>query len=235
MSGRSCSSRESTRHRRRGRPGPCDAGQARARGLRRLVARPHDRLRRHRPSRVGARRGGRPRLPQRGHPHRGHGPADAVVRRLPAGGLGERRRRRARRAPPRTGDGRGNDRRDGFARRSCRDAAGCDLFADEARGGGVRAQHRSADRADPDQCDLSGIADTPMLDKHDQRATFAAAGFPLLQPGEVADAMWLAATSDASGECWFVQPGRTPAPFRFPNVPGPRRQGETVGLPPIGG
>jgi NAD(P)-dependent dehydrogenase (short-subunit alcohol dehydrogenase family) len=80
-----------------------------------------------------------------------------------------------------------------------------------------------------------GIADTPMLDQHDQRALFAAAGFPLLQPDEVADAMWLAAAGEASGECWFVQPGRTPAPFRFPNVPGPRREGETVGLPPIGG
>ena len=80
-----------------------------------------------------------------------------------------------------------------------------------------------------------GIADTPMLDQHDQRALFASAGFPLLQPDEVADAMWLAAVSEASGECWFVQPGRAPAPFRFPNIPGPRREGETVGLPPIGG
>src|SRR4051794_29953934 len=35
-----------------------------------------------------------------------------------------------------------------------------------------------------------GIADTPMLDQHDQRALFAEAGFPLLQPEEVADAMW---------------------------------------------
>lgn len=78
-----------------------------------------------------------------------------------------------------------------------------------------------------------GIADTPMLDKHDQRALFAAAGFPLLQPDEVAQAMWLAATSEGTGECWFVQPGREPAPFRFANVPGPRRAGETVGLPPI--
>ena len=78
-----------------------------------------------------------------------------------------------------------------------------------------------------------GIADTPMLDRHDQRALFASAGFPLLRPEEVADAMWLAATSDGSGECWFVQPGRDPAPFRFANVPGPRRGGETVGLPPI--
>ena len=80
-----------------------------------------------------------------------------------------------------------------------------------------------------------GIADTPMLDGHDQRPMFAAAGFPLLQPDEVAAAMWLAATSEGSGECWFVQPGREPAPFRFPNVPGPRREGETVGLPPIAG
>jgi NAD(P)-dependent dehydrogenase (short-subunit alcohol dehydrogenase family) len=78
-----------------------------------------------------------------------------------------------------------------------------------------------------------GIADTPMLDLHDQRATFAEAGFPLLRPDDVAEAMWLAASSDGTGECWFVQPGRAPAPFRFPNLPGPRSAGETVGLPPI--
>jgi NAD(P)-dependent dehydrogenase (short-subunit alcohol dehydrogenase family) len=78
-----------------------------------------------------------------------------------------------------------------------------------------------------------GIADTPMLDMHDQRATFAAAGFPLLRPEEVADAMWRAAASERSGECWFVQPGREPAPFRFSNVPGPRVGDESVGPPPI--
>ena len=78
-----------------------------------------------------------------------------------------------------------------------------------------------------------GIADTPMLDQHEQRAMFAGAGFPLLQPDEVAEAMWLAANSEGTGECWFVQPGRDPAPFRFANIPGPRARGETVGLPPI--
>ncbi len=76
-----------------------------------------------------------------------------------------------------------------------------------------------------------GIADTPMVDG--QREALAEAGFPLLEPDEVAEAVWLAATSGGSGECWFVQPGREPAPFRFANVPGPRRAGETVGLPPI--
>jgi NAD(P)-dependent dehydrogenase (short-subunit alcohol dehydrogenase family) len=76
-----------------------------------------------------------------------------------------------------------------------------------------------------------GIADTSMMDGH--RAEIEAAGFPVLAPSEVAEAMWLAATSDRTGECWFVQPGREPAPFRFANVPGPRRAGETVGLPPM--
>jgi len=78
-----------------------------------------------------------------------------------------------------------------------------------------------------------GIADTPMLDQHEQRPRFEEAGFPLLRPEEVADAMWRAASSDGTGECWFVQPGREPAPFRFANVPGPRRDGEAVGLPPL--
>jgi hypothetical protein len=29
-------------------------------------------------------------------------------------------------------------------------------------------------------------------------------------------------TGDMSGECWYVQPGRDPEPFRFRNIPGPR-------------
>jgi NAD(P)-dependent dehydrogenase (short-subunit alcohol dehydrogenase family) len=76
-----------------------------------------------------------------------------------------------------------------------------------------------------------GIADTPMIDG--ERAGFVAAGFPLLAPDDVADAMWKAASSGATGECWFVQPGREPAPFRFPNLPGPRADGERVGTPPL--
>jgi NAD(P)-dependent dehydrogenase (short-subunit alcohol dehydrogenase family) len=77
-----------------------------------------------------------------------------------------------------------------------------------------------------------GIADTPMIDHHGQRARFAETGFPLLRPEEVAEAMWIAATSGGTGECWFVQPGREPGPFRFANVPGPRREGMSVGPPP---
>jgi NAD(P)-dependent dehydrogenase (short-subunit alcohol dehydrogenase family) len=76
-----------------------------------------------------------------------------------------------------------------------------------------------------------GIADTPMIDR--QRDAFAAAGFPLLAPEDVAEAMWRAVSGGGSGECWFVQPGREPAPFRFPSLPGPRVGGERVGAPPL--
>jgi NAD(P)-dependent dehydrogenase (short-subunit alcohol dehydrogenase family) len=76
-----------------------------------------------------------------------------------------------------------------------------------------------------------GIADTPMIDA--QRDAFAAADFPLVAPEAVAEAVWRAATSGRTGEAWFVQPGREPAPFRFPTLPGPRREGDRVGLPPL--
>jgi NAD(P)-dependent dehydrogenase (short-subunit alcohol dehydrogenase family) len=75
-----------------------------------------------------------------------------------------------------------------------------------------------------------GLADTPMVDG--EREALEAAAFPLLAPAAVAEAVWLAATSGRTGECWFVQPGREPAPFRFPNLPGPRVDGEKVGAPP---
>jgi NAD(P)-dependent dehydrogenase (short-subunit alcohol dehydrogenase family) len=76
-----------------------------------------------------------------------------------------------------------------------------------------------------------GLADTPMVDG--QRAELEAAAFPLLAPGDVAEAMWRAVSGGGTGECWFVQPGREPAPFRFPSLPGPRADGERVGAPPI--
>jgi NAD(P)-dependent dehydrogenase (short-subunit alcohol dehydrogenase family) len=77
-----------------------------------------------------------------------------------------------------------------------------------------------------------GFVDTPLLGE-EARAQFVGAGFPLLQPGAVADAVLTAARSGRTGEVWVVQPGREPAPFRFGNVPGPRdASGEPVGAPP---
>ena len=76
-----------------------------------------------------------------------------------------------------------------------------------------------------------GIADTPMID--DMRPQLVAAGFPLLRPEEVADAILRAARNGGTGEVWAIQPGREPEPFRFPSVPGPRTAaGERVGPPP---
>jgi NAD(P)-dependent dehydrogenase (short-subunit alcohol dehydrogenase family) len=77
-----------------------------------------------------------------------------------------------------------------------------------------------------------GIADTPMIDGP-LRDAVEAAGFPLLQPTDVAKAVLIAARSDETGQVWAVQPGREPIQFRFPNVPGPRDQsGDHIGPPP---
>ena len=77
-----------------------------------------------------------------------------------------------------------------------------------------------------------GFVDTPLLGG-DGRARFVGAGFPLLQPDEVAHAILNAARSEQTGAVWVVQPGRAPEPFNFPNVPGPRdASGAPVGRPP---
>ena len=74
-----------------------------------------------------------------------------------------------------------------------------------------------------------GFVETPLIDP----APFTAAGFPLLQPHAVAQAVLGAARSGETGQVWVVQPGRDPLPFRFPNVPGPRdASGASVGAPP---
>jgi NAD(P)-dependent dehydrogenase (short-subunit alcohol dehydrogenase family) len=74
-----------------------------------------------------------------------------------------------------------------------------------------------------------GFVDTPLIDS----TPFTDAGFPLLQPEDVAQAVLTAARSSDTGQVWVVQPGREPLQFRFPNVPGPRdASGASVGVPP---
>ena len=74
-----------------------------------------------------------------------------------------------------------------------------------------------------------GFVETPLIDSK----PFTAAGFPLLQPEAVAQAVLGAARSSETGQIWVVQPGREPLQFRFPNVPGPRdASGASVGAPP---
>ena len=77
-----------------------------------------------------------------------------------------------------------------------------------------------------------GIADTPLVGAA-ARAQLDAAGFPLLQPEEVAGAVVVAAESGQTGQAWVCQPGREPLQFRFPNVPGPRTPGAEGLRPPV--
>jgi NAD(P)-dependent dehydrogenase (short-subunit alcohol dehydrogenase family) len=77
-----------------------------------------------------------------------------------------------------------------------------------------------------------GFADTPMV-AGNLRASLEAAGFPLLSPEEVAEAVLTAARSEGTGDAWIVQPGRDPEPYRFRGIPGPRTPGAEGVAPPL--
>ena len=68
-----------------------------------------------------------------------------------------------------------------------------------------------------------GIVDTPLVGDH--REVLLATGFPLIDAADVAQAVVLAMSSGRVGECWVIQPGRDPAPYRFAGIPGPRIEG----------
>ncbi len=76
-----------------------------------------------------------------------------------------------------------------------------------------------------------GIVDTPLLGDHG-RAALKAAGFPLLSPDDVADAVLRVLDGAGTGEAWVVQPGRDPEPYQFRGVPGPRVPGAEGVRPP---
>jgi NAD(P)-dependent dehydrogenase (short-subunit alcohol dehydrogenase family) len=57
------------------------------------------------------------------------------------------------------------------------------------------------------------IVDTPMLDSDRERVL--AAGIPLLQPEEIADAVLAAARDGSTGQCWTCLPGREPERHQF--------------------
>ena len=77
-----------------------------------------------------------------------------------------------------------------------------------------------------------GIVSTPLLGD-DGRAALEAAGFPLLAPEDVAEAVAAVLDAGGTGEAWVVQPGRAPEPYRFHGVPGPRVPGAVGVRPPI--
>ena len=63
-----------------------------------------------------------------------------------------------------------------------------------------------------------GFADTPLI--ANARSQFGE--FPLLTADDVAAAVEQIIDRGEPGECWFVQPGREPAPYGFRGVPGPK-------------
>ena len=71
-----------------------------------------------------------------------------------------------------------------------------------------------------------GIADTPMIDQQISGSASRRRGSRSCSRTTSRRRCGSRRRARRTGECWFVQPGREPAPFRFPNVPGPRREGE---------
>ena len=76
-----------------------------------------------------------------------------------------------------------------------------------------------------------GIVRTPM--SVPVQAELDAAGFPLMEPEQIAEAVLLAGRSESTGQAWVCQPGREPTLFRFPNVPGPRVEGAQGMVPQL--
>jgi NAD(P)-dependent dehydrogenase (short-subunit alcohol dehydrogenase family) len=65
-----------------------------------------------------------------------------------------------------------------------------------------------------------GFSETPMIASI--RAALIESGLDIVPAETVAATVLRLFAGEAVGECWFIQPGREPAPFQFRGVPGPR-------------
>jgi len=70
-------------------------------------------------------------------------------------------------------------------------------------------------------CVCPGIVDTPLVGE-EGKATLTAAGFPLIDPNDIASAVLARVTGTGTGQAWACQPGREPIAYEFRDVPGPR-------------
>jgi NAD(P)-dependent dehydrogenase (short-subunit alcohol dehydrogenase family) len=80
-------------------------------------------------------------------------------------------------------------------------------------------------------CVNPGMTDTNIMGE-DARAALAALDFPLMEAGQIADAVVLAITSGETGQCYVCQPGRDHTPYHFHDVPGPRTESARGRRPP---
>ena len=74
-----------------------------------------------------------------------------------------------------------------------------------------------------------GFANTAMTKSF--REQLREAGFEILDAEVVAETAVRVLAGQGTGECWFIQPGREPAPFEFRNVPGPRTAPPAAAVP----
>jgi NAD(P)-dependent dehydrogenase (short-subunit alcohol dehydrogenase family) len=79
-----------------------------------------------------------------------------------------------------------------------------------------------------------GLTDTAILGP-EIREALDAAGFPLMDPAQIAEAVVTAAQApaEATGSCWVCQPGRPATPYGFRRVPGPRVEGAVGQVPDL--
>lgn len=76
-----------------------------------------------------------------------------------------------------------------------------------------------------------GIVDTPLIAA--SRHVLVDAGFPMLEADDIAATVLQALATGRPGDCFAVQPGRAPEPYRFAGIPGPRVAGREGALPPL--
>jgi NAD(P)-dependent dehydrogenase (short-subunit alcohol dehydrogenase family) len=70
-------------------------------------------------------------------------------------------------------------------------------------------------------CVCPGIVDTPLVGA-ETAASLVAAGFPVIDPDDIASAVLGCVTGTATGQAWVCQAGREPVAYEFRDVPGPR-------------
>jgi NAD(P)-dependent dehydrogenase (short-subunit alcohol dehydrogenase family) len=75
------------------------------------------------------------------------------------------------------------------------------------------------------------LVDTSMLDET-MRGEIKGAGFPLIEPETVAEAVLQCLTGEDTGRAMVIQAGREPLAYRFARPPGPRAEGAEGKLPP---
>src|SRR5581483_4454055 len=66
-----------------------------------------------------------------------------------------------------------------------------------------------------------GMVRTPLEGDVDE-AALAAAGWPMMEPAQIADAVLQLVTGTETGQAFVCQAGREPTAYRFGGVPGPR-------------